>query len=359
MRKIIHIDMDCFYASIEIRDHPELAGRPVAVGGRSRRGVLTTASYEARKFGCHSAMPTYKALQLCPDLVLMPVRFDVYRKESAAIREVFAAFTELVEPLSLDEAYLDVSHLRSDAAAVAAEIRYRIRRRTGLTASAGIAPNKLLAKIASDWRKPDGQFEIRAEEVGAFMGPLPVGKLWGVGKKTQEKIEAFGARTCGELQAFARAALTARFGKFGGELYDQCRGIDNRGVRPHRMRKSLANERTFGENVDVFETLLVRLDEVLDDQEADLRKSAADRRVRKIFVKLKFTDFTKTSVERVADRFDRSLFPDLLKEAWARRGGKGVRLLGVGVRFAEVRGGEDGGAPGEPGAQLEMFTDQL
>ncbi|CAN5243363.1 DNA polymerase IV [soil metagenome] len=353
MRKIIHIDMDCFYAAIEIRDRPELAGKPVAVGGSSRRGVLTTASYEARKFGCRSAMPTYKALQLCPGLILMPTRFDVYRRESNAIRAVFGEFTDLVEPLSLDEAYLDVSHLRSSAAAVAAEIRYRIRERTGLSASAGMAPNKLLAKIASDWRKPDGQFEVLPCEVDAFMRPLSVGKLWGVGGKTQEKIEALGARTCGELQGFTRHELVARFGKFGGELYDQCRGLDDRPVRPHRARKSLGNERTFGENITSFQALLARLEQVLDDQEGDIRKNAAGRTVRKAFVKLKFADFTKTSVERVVDRFDRAVYPGLLREAWERRNDRGVRLLGVGVRFAPpAGGGEDGAAI----SQLEMFA---
>ncbi|MEZ5299505.1 MAG: DNA polymerase IV [Verrucomicrobiales bacterium] len=231
-RKIIHIDMDCFYAAIEVRDNPALRGRPVAVGGRSARGVLTTCNYEAREFGCRSAMPTFKARRLCPDLVVVPVRFDVYRRESARIREIFRQFTALIEPLSLDEAYLDITALNSSGAAVAQEIRYRIRQETGLTASAGIAPNKLLAKIASDWNKPDGQREIRTEDIPAFMEPLPVRKLWGVGGKTADKLAAIGAATR-RFGRFTAAELGARFGKFGAALYAMGRGR-YREVKPDR-----------------------------------------------------------------------------------------------------------------------------
>ena len=239
-RKIIHVDMDCFYAAIEMRERPELRGQPVAVGG-SRRGVLTTCNYEARKFGCRSAMPSFQALRLCPDLVLLPVRFDLYRKESKRIRSIFTSFTDLVEPLSLDEAYLDVSHLRSEAASIAREVRERIREETQLTASAGIAPNKFLAKIASDWRKPDGQFEIRQEDIESFLRDLPVEKIWGVGKRTAKKIHALGAQTCGDLQGFTILELDRRFGRFGQELFNLCRGIDSRRVNPNRERKSVSN----------------------------------------------------------------------------------------------------------------------
>jgi DNA polymerase-4 len=190
VRKIIHIDMDCFYAAIEERENPALKGKPVAVGGESRRGVLTTANYAARKFGCRSAMPVYKALELCPHLILLPVRFELYRADSARIRAIFGRFTELIEPLSLDEAYLDVSNLQTNGAAIAREIRAQIREEVGLAASAGIGPNKLVAKIASDWNKPDGQFEVLPEEVDAFVAALPVGRLWGVGKKSREQLSA-------------------------------------------------------------------------------------------------------------------------------------------------------------------------
>jgi DNA polymerase-4 len=333
-RKILHIDMDCFYAAIEIRDHPELKGKPVAVGGSSGRGVLTTCSYEARKFGCHSAMPTFKALRLCPDLILMPVRFDVYRKESARIRSIFQRFTDLIEPLSLDEAFLDITSLRSSGASVAGEIRDIIHEETELTASAGIAPNKMLAKIASDWRKPDGQFQIEPEDIAAFMRPLPVKKLWGVGKVTAKQLEAMGALTCGDLQEIDVHRLAREFGKFGPELSQMARGLDDRKVNPSRERKSLSNERTYVENVRSANDGIAKLEPLLDELEEDLRKEKNRlRTIRTLVLKLKFEDFSRTTIERAADHVDRELFQTLLHEAWPRGGGKSIRLIGAGVRF--------------------------
>lgn len=215
MRKILHIDMDCFYAAIEERENPKLRGKPVGVGGSSRRGVLTTANYEARRFGCHSAMPVFKALELCPKLIIVPVRFDLYRAEANRIRAIFRRFTEIIEPLSLDEAYLDVSALMSSGAAIASEIRAEIREETALTASAGIAPNKLLAKIASDWNKPNGQCEIRADEIDGFLRDLPVGRLWGVGPKMKERLASLRINTCGELRRLDKIELSRRFGSWG------------------------------------------------------------------------------------------------------------------------------------------------
>src|ERR1700733_7638141 len=226
MRKIIHLDMDCFYAAVEMRERPELAGQPIAVGGGSRRGVVTTCNYEARKFGVHSAMPGFQARERCPDLVFLPVRFDLYRAESARIRAILRDYTPLVEPLSLDEAYLDVTGLNRYAWDIAREIRKRIFDETRLTGSAGIAPNKMLAKIASDWRKPNGQFAITPEQVEAFMRDLPVRKIWGVGPKSAEKFRSQGIRTCADLQQIPMAELMCRHGKWGRELYDLARGHD-------------------------------------------------------------------------------------------------------------------------------------
>ncbi len=338
-RTIIHIDMDCFYAAIEVRERPDLAGQPVAVGGRSsRRGVLTTANYEARRFGCRSAMPTFKALRLCPHLIVLPVRFDLYRAESRRIRELFEAFTGLIEPLSLDEAYLDVSHLRSRGRHVAAEIRARIREETGLAASAGIAPNKFLAKVASDWNKPDGQFEIREEEVVAFMAELPASRIWGVGKRTAERLHALGVRTCGDLQRWDLPALTREFGRFGVDLFRLCRGLDDRPVVPDRERKSLSVERTFPEDVESPDQGWERLEEILGELVADRDSAHADRRLVKSFVKLKFSDFRSTTAECPARAVSPDTYARLFEEAWSRREGRGVRLIGAGVRFAPAQG---------------------
>ncbi|NNE93446.1 MAG: DNA polymerase IV [Verrucomicrobiales bacterium] len=346
-RKIIHVDMDCFYAAIELRERPELLGKPVAVGGR-QRGVLTTCNYEARKFGCHSAMPTFHALRRCPDLVVLPVRFDLYRAESKRIRKIFAQFTDLVEPLSLDEAYLDVSQLDSDAASIAWEIRSRIREETQLTASAGIAPNKFLAKIASDWDKPDGQFEVTPEGIDDFVRDLPVEKIWGVGKRTAEKIHAFGAKTCGDLQKFSLVELDRRFGKFGHELHDLSRGIDHRRVNPNRERKSVSNERTFRENVITSDEGLEKLGPIVEELIEDYGGKHSDRTIREGFVKLKFDDFTITSAQRPMQAIEPLEFADLLREGWERGEGKAVRLIGAGVRFVPLGKSETGG-------QLEMF----
>lgn len=333
-RAIIHLDMDCFYAAIEVRDRPELAGHPVGVGGtRDRRGVLTTCNYEARAYGVRSAMPTFKALQRCPKLIMVPTRFDVYRRESATIREVLHRFTNLVEPLSLDEAYLDVTAHPGAPAALAQVIRDLIFRKTRLTASAGIGPNKLIAKIASDLNKPNGQCEVSAEEVPEFIAALPVRKLWGIGAVTEQKLERLGVVTCSDLQRFSRAELCEHFGKFGLELHDQCRGIDERAVEPDRERKSLSNEQTFSTDLHTLAECEEQLPEIFDELAAELAQKAATRVVTKIFVKLKFSDFTRTTIERAGREPLLEEFRTLLAEGFARTG-KSVRLLGLGVRFA-------------------------
>ena len=335
-RAIIHLDMDCFYAAIEVRDRPSLKGKPVGVGGaRDRRGVLTTCNYEARKFGVRSAMPTFMALQRCPNLIILPTRFDVYRKESASIREILHRFTPLVEPLSLDEAYLDVTAHPGAPAPLAQVIRGLIFRKTKLTASAGIGPNKLVAKIASDLKKPNGQVEVKPEEVPEFMRKLPVRKLWGIGDVTEQKLERLGISTCGEMQRLSRAELQANFGKFGIELYDLCRGIDDRPVEPDRERKSLSNEETFSTDLETLTECEEKLPELFEELMADLDQKESTRAVTKIFVKLKFHDFTRTTVERAGLPPTLDQFQSLLAEGFARTQ-KSVRLIGLGVRFASV-----------------------
>ena len=328
--------MDCFYAAIEVRDRPELRGKPVGVGGaRDRRGVLTTCNYEARKFGVRSAMPTYMALQRCPKLIVLPTRFDVYRRESAVIRAILHRFTPLVEPLSLDEAYLDVSAHPGAPGALAQVIRDLIFRKTKLTASAGIGPNKLVAKIASDLNKPSGQYEVAPDKVAEFMAALPVRKIWGIGAVTEQKLQQRGITICAELQCFSRLELQNLFGKFGAELFDLSRGIDERPVEPQRERKSLSTEETFSVDLETLAACEEKLEELFAEMMADLAQKEATRTVSKIFVKLKFADFTRTTVERAGLAPSLNEYRNLLTEAFSRTG-KSVRLLGVGVRFASL-----------------------
>jgi DNA polymerase IV len=337
VRKIIHIDMDCFFAAVEIRDRPDLADKPVAVGGSGRRGVLTTCNYEARKYGCHSGMPGFKALELCPKLILLPVNFDKYIRESEKINAIFMNYTDLVESLSLDEAFLDVSHIQDRYAwEIAKEIRAKIYEDTGLTASAGIAPNKMLAKIASDWRKPNGQYAIVPEAIETFMKALPVGKIWGVGQKTKERLALMGIHSFADLQQLEPAELDNRFGKFGGELYHLCRGVDERPVVVERVRKSMSIERTFQEDLSSVESALVQMALMCDELSNDFRNSRHhEREIGKIFVKLKFSDFQTTTKECLHESIDPFAYEPLLREAWLRGNGV-VRLIGVGIRFAEA-----------------------
>jgi len=335
MRKIIHLDMDCFYAAIEVRNNPQLRGHPVAVGGTvKRRGVLTTCNYEARTFGIHSAMPTFKALRKCPHLIVVPVHFTAYQNESRRIRALMEDFTNRIEPLSLDEAYLDVSAHPRPARDIASELRDRIYRTTGLTASAGIAPNKLLAKIASDWNKPNGQLEIKPEAIAGFMENLPVRRVWGIGPVAASKLQAHGIETCGQMQQMSSIDLQKLLGRFGAELHDLCRGQDDRPVRPRRERKSLSNEQTFPADLQTLEECRERILPMVDELTRDLRRHQGAARIARIFVKIKFADFSRTTVERTGPEPDLLVYHDLLAEGFGRSG-QPVRLLGVGVRFAE------------------------
>ena len=334
-RKIIHIDMDCFYAAIEQRENPDLVGKPIAVGGDGRRGVLCTASYEARKFGCRSAMPGFKALELCPQLIIVPVRFGLYKEVSLKIRAIFGRFTELIEPLSLDEAYLDVSNWKSDAASIAREIRAQIYEETKLTASAGIASNKLIAKIASDWQKPNGQHQVKPSEIKAFMQNLPVEKLWGVGKKMQEKLTSSGILTCGDMQRIEKIQMAQCYGKWGLELYGLCRGVDQRAVQTSRIRKSISKETTFSEDVNRVQDLFSDLEKMLEAVREVQLQHYNKRTIKATVVKLKFTDFTQTTIERAAEMPSNELVRELLLEGWSRGGQKSVRLLGVSLKLAD------------------------
>lgn len=331
-RKIIHIDMDCFYAAVEEREHPELKGRPIAVGGGERRGVVTTCNYAARAFGVRSAMPGFQARRLCPELVFLPVRFELYREVSRRIRAIFLSHTPLVEPLSLDEAYLDVTGLGRYAWDIAREIRARVLDETSLTCSAGVAPNKMLAKIASDWKKPNGQFAITPDQIAGFMLDLPIRKIPGVGPKSAERFASAGIRTCGELQPIPLVELVRRHGKWGEELYSRCRGIDPRPVEPDRPRKSLSNESTFPDILTSIKACREALLPMIDELRADLSAKAGERRIHKALVKIKFADFTRTTRECVCEHPEVDVFLSLLEQAFPRGGGR-VRLLGVGVRF--------------------------
>jgi DNA polymerase-4 len=334
-RKIIHVDMDAFYASVEQRDHPELRGRPVAVGGQ-HRGVVMAASYEARKFGVRSAMPSVTAKRRCPDLIFVKTRFDVYRAVSQQIRAIFLDYTDLVEPLSLDEAYLDVTQDRrglGTARAIAEDIRRRIREETGLTASAGVSYCKFIAKLASDYRKPDGLTVITPERGPEFVASLPVARFHGVGPVTAKKMEKLGILTGADLREWSRPALEAQFGSSGEWYWRICRGIDEREVKPDRPYKSVSAERTFDEDLRDPDLLASELERIAGY--AWDRITRAEVAGRTVTLKVKFGDFTIITRSKSFSAF----VPDL--PAFIAAGqellsslhplAKGIRLLGLGL----------------------------
>jgi len=351
-RKIIHIDMDCFYAAVETRENPALKGRPVAVGGQpGQRGVVAACNYEAREFGVHSAMPMSIAVRCCRGLVRLPVRMELYRQVSAQIRKIFEDYTDQIEPLSLDEAFLDVSGVarcQGSASLMAAEIRQRIVDTTGLTASAGVGPNKLIAKIASDWQKPDGQTVITPEQVDEFIRPLPVKKIFGVGKVTTARLHRMGLHRCEDLQALSQEQLSQEFGSFGVRLYQQCRGIDERPVNNDRKSKSLSVEDTYVMDLPdldtcidelscLFETLLQRLARAREKSVQQARKYHRDAQpllIKTLFLKMRFSDFSTTTAQQGGSEPDLSIYTALCRRAYAR-GARPVRLLGVGVAFTD------------------------
>jgi DNA polymerase-4 len=349
MRKIIHIDMDCFYAAVEVKRNPRLAGKPLGIGGPpNSRSVLCTASYEARKFGVRSAMPSSQAVRLCPQLILIPPDFTLYKKESRAVREILERFTKRIEPLSLDEAYLDVTdcpQFDGSATLLAAEIRKTIWAERGLTASAGAAPNKFLAKIASDWKKPNGQFVIRPQEVEAFVKTLPIEKIWGVGKVTARHMHEKGIHTCEDLQKYSIPELKRWFGSRGEDLYNLSRGIDHREVCTDFARKSLTVEETFREDRRSLEEGLAALPELYEEWCRRMDRSGEVEKIRGFVVKVKYHDFKTSTHETSAQRRpELSDFQNLFREIWKKRS-EPIRLLGLGVRMGSAEGSRKESSP--------------
>ncbi|WP_339616397.1 DNA polymerase IV [uncultured Gilvimarinus sp.] len=338
-RTIIHCDADCFFAAIEMRDNPELVGRAIAVGGHpDRRGVISTCNYAARQFGVRSAMASAYALRLCPGLTILPHRMVHYREASQKIMAIFHRFTDLVEPLSLDEAFLDVSELVTEggsARQIAAAIRKQVVEEVGITVSAGVAPNKFLAKVASDWRKPDGLFEVRPDQLSEFVAQLPVSCIPGVGRVTAERLVQLQVKSCGDLLAFSEQDLCDRFGQFGSRLYHCSRGVDTRLVRSERQRKSVSVEQTFARDLPASEACDLYLEELMARLQARIDKLTSRYGVGKAFVKVKFADFSSTTLERAGGEFGYNNFAELIHEAASRNEGL-VRLLGVGVRLTDA-----------------------
>ncbi|WP_416637503.1 DNA polymerase IV [Pseudomonas sp. OHS18] len=348
-RKIIHIDCDAFYASVEMRDNPALADKPMAVGGSAdRRGVIATCNYEARAYGVRSAMASGHALKLCPDLLIVKPRFDVYRTVSREIHGIFRDYTDQIEPLSLDEAFLDVSNCEQfggSATRIAQDIRRRVSSDLHITVSAGVAPNKFLAKIASDWRKPNGIFVITPDQVEDFVAELPVNKLHGVGKVTADKLSRLGIRTCRDLREWNKLRLVREFGSFGERLWNLAHGIDERVVQTDSRRQSMSVENTYDQDLPDLQACLAQLPALLEELERRMTRLDSSYRAGKPFVKVKFHDFTQTTMEQAGAGRDLESYRVLMASAHAR-GNRPVRLLGVGVRLQDLRGKHE---------QLDLF----
>jgi DNA polymerase IV len=334
LRKIIHVDMDAFYASVEQRDHPELRGKPVAVGGSSKRGVVAAASYEARAFGVRSAMPSITAQRNCPDLIFVKPRFEVYRDVSRQIRAIFARYTDMIEPLSLDEAYLDVSIDKQgigSAVRIAKQIRAQIKAETGLTASAGVSYNKFIAKLASDQNKPDGLCVILPDQGAAFVAALPVRRFHGVGPRTAEKMAKLGIETGADLAARSEAWLEQHFGSFAHYLFKAARGIDDRQVNPSRERKSLGGELTYFDDKQSDEELRAALNEIIEIVWERIERYGT--RGRTLVLKARYSDFQTITRSRspghiIADKVEfAELGHQLLSLILPAK--LGIRLLGL------------------------------
>lgn len=337
-RVILHVDMDAFFAAVEQRDNPALRGKPVIVGGSpTGRGVVLTASYEARVFGCRSAMPMAQALRLCPQALIVKPNGAAYREASAKVRAVFEQFTPLVQPISIDEAFLDVTgsqRLFGDGPTIARQIKDEIFAATTLTASVGVAPNKFLAKLASDLQKPDGLVIVPPDDVQGFLDPLPVGRLWGAGPRTLAKFERLGLRTIGDVRKVGEPELRRAFGDMGAHFYRLATGGDDRPVTPDRAAKSISHERTFASDIRDLDWLRGELQEHVEQVAARLRRH--ERLARTVVLKIRDPEFrtiTRSStLDRATDRTDLLWnAAAALYDAWLQRGGHPVRLLGVGV----------------------------
>ncbi|MGF1725026.1 DNA polymerase IV [Photobacterium nomapromontoriensis] len=334
-KKIIHVDMDCFFAAVEMRDNPALRDIPIAIGGRSeQRGVISTCNYLARKYGVRSAMPTAKALQLCPHLTVVAGRMAVYREVSQQIRAIFQRYTDKIEPLSLDEAYLDVTDcemLHGSATLIAEDIRRAIRDELNLTASAGIASVKFIAKIASDLNKPDGQYVVTPDQIPAFVDDLKLEKIPGVGKVTIQKLHEKGLYLGRDVQHYDRHLLLQQFGKFGQSLWSRAHGIDEREVVVERERKSVGVERTFTTNISRYDQCWDVIERLYPELEKRLKRVRPELNIAKQGVKLKFADFQQTTVEHTQPTLDKQQFIGLLQEALTRQKDREIRLIGISV----------------------------
>ncbi len=343
-RKIIHVDMDAFYASVEQFDDPELVGKAIAVGGGGKRGVVAAASYEARKFGVRSAISGRLAEKLCPELIFVKPRFERYREISLQIREVFYEYTDLVEPLSLDEAFLDVTEnnfANPSASLIASEIRQKIKAKTGLNASAGISINKFLAKVASDINKPNGQKTIAPEEVQEFLEKLDIKKFFGVGKVTAERMYKLGIFTGNDLKKHSEEYLEEHFGKSGKHYYNIVRGKHNSPVKPDRNRKSIAAERTFSENLSSEVFMLGKLEKIAEELERRMKKS--DSKGKTITLKIKYRDFKQQTRSRTLNQYvqDKNDFFPIIKELlYQDELQDSVRLLGISISNLEGKSEE-------------------
>jgi DNA polymerase-4 len=338
MKKFIHIDMDCFFAAVEMRDNPAYRDIPLAVGGTSRRGVLSTCNYQARAFGVHSAMATAKALQLCPSLTVVPGRMAAYKEASQQVQQIFTRYSDKIEPISIDEAYLDVSDstlFKGSATLIANDIRRCIKHELNLTASAGIAPNKFIAKIASDENKPDGFFVVEPKDVKSFARELALKKIPGVGKVTLQKLNNLGLYKGEDVLAFSPLILHESFGQFADVLYRRCQGEDNREICTDRVRKSVGVETTYEHDLNSYQQCAEKIESLYIQLKKRLERTQMAHRVNKLGIKIKFADFTSTTVDQHGATLDIGIFKALVEKGFQRGQGKRVRLLGLNLGIAD------------------------